>query len=46
MTPLVSALVAAGWLALVTVFFWWQRRLQVAHEGKLVHASVVVKAVK
>ena len=38
MTPLVSALVAANWLAVVSLFFWWQRALQVTHERKLVHA--------
>jgi len=39
-TPLISALVAGGWLALVTAFLWWQRRVQVAHEFELVYARV------
>jgi hypothetical protein len=29
-TPVISALFAAGWLALVSVVFWLRRKLQVA----------------
>ncbi|HEV3189912.1 MAG TPA: hypothetical protein VGY54_05410 [Polyangiaceae bacterium] len=38
MTPLVSALMAASWLAFVSLYFWRRRMLQVAHERGLVHA--------
>ncbi len=30
MTPLVSAVLAATWLAFVSAYFWWRRMVQVA----------------
>ena len=39
-TPLVGALVAGGWLALISALLWWQRRAQVAHELQLVYTQV------
>ena len=33
MDPLVGALSWASWLAFVSMFFWWLRRLQVARES-------------
>jgi hypothetical protein len=36
MTPIVSALLADGWLALVSMLFWWRRKSQVAHGLALV----------
>jgi hypothetical protein len=38
MTSLASASLAASWLGLVSLFFWWQRALQVAHERELIAA--------
>lgn len=38
MTPIVSALLAAAWLALVSVLpLWWRRRSQVGHRLALVN---------
>jgi hypothetical protein len=34
MTPLVSALLAATWLAFVSAYFWWRRLVQVARVAK------------
>jgi hypothetical protein len=39
-TPLVTALAAGGWLALITTVLWWQRRVQVGHEVELVYARI------
>ena len=33
MSPLASAVSAASWLAFVSMFFWWLRRLQVGQES-------------
>jgi hypothetical protein len=37
-TPIISALLAAGWLALVSFLLWYQRKAQVAHGQALVNA--------
>jgi hypothetical protein len=39
-TPLVSAFVAGGWLALISAMLWWQRRVQVHHDLERVYARV------
>jgi hypothetical protein len=39
-TPLVSAFVAGGWLALISAMLWWQRRVQFNHELERVYARV------
>jgi hypothetical protein len=39
-TPLVSALVAGGSLALISAFLWWRRRVQRAQELEPVYARV------
>jgi hypothetical protein len=39
-TPLVSALVAGGSLALISAFLWWRRRVHVAEELEPVYARV------
>ena len=41
MTPIVSALLAFGWLALVSALPWWRRRLQVAHGLALVNGRAM-----
>jgi hypothetical protein len=36
-TPLATALLAASWLAFVSVFLWWGRRLQLTGKPRLVY---------
>ena len=37
MTPIISALLAAGWLALISFLLWWRRTVQVADGQALVN---------
>ncbi len=39
-TPLVSAFVAGGWIALISAMLWWQRRVQVHQDLERVYARV------
>ena len=38
--PFAAAMLAVGWLALISVIFWALRKVQVAHEAQRVFAPV------
>jgi hypothetical protein len=39
-TPFMSALVAGGWLALLSAFLVWRRKVQIGREFELLYARV------